>query len=158
LDTVFALSRGQIVVELEVKNTAAGVRAAEYLRDNDLYDDAFLLCDPDECAAARAAVADVPIMTRPRAAAEVMDATAYDPPPAMVHIDPGADFLNADTIGRIHDVGAKVYASAFLEADPAALLTHDASGYAAMFERGIDVLQVQYGHWALMSVGRLPAP
>ncbi len=158
LPQVFAISRGQLVVELEVKDTTAGVRAAEYLRDNDLYDDAFLLCDPDECAAARAVVPDVPIMTRPRSTEELMAATAWDPPPAMVHIDPGPDFLNADTIARIHAVGAKVYASAFLEADPAAVLMNDASGYAAMFERGIDVLQVQYAHWALMSVGRLPRP
>jgi len=117
-----------------------------------------LLCDPDECAAARAAVPDVPIMTRPHATAELTDATAYDPAPAMVHIDPGADFLNADTVTRIHAVGAKVYAAAFLEADPRAVIMHDASGYPAMFDRGVDVLQVQYPEWALMAMGRLPSP
>jgi len=158
LPEVFALSRGQVVVELEVKDTLAGVRAAEYLRDQGLYDDAFLLCDPGECDAARAAVPDVPIMTRPHSTAELMGALAYDPPPAMVHIDPGADFLNADTTLRIHAGSAHVYASAFLEADPAAVLMNDISGYPAMFDRGIDVLQVQYGHWALLSLGRLSSP
>lgn len=158
LPEVFAIAQGQVVVELEVKDVSAGVRAAEYLRDNELYDDAFLLCDPEECLAARAAVPDVPIMTRPRSAGEVTDALAWVPTPAMVHIDPGPDFLNAETVSQIHASGAKVYASAFGEADIQAALLDDVSGYPAMFGRGIDVLQVQYAHWALMSVGRLPAP
>ncbi len=158
LPEVFAIARGQIVVEFEVKDLSAGVRAAEYLRDNELYDDAFLLCDPEECLAARAAVPDVPIMTRPHSVEEVADALAFAPTPAMVHIDPGPGFLNTETVSRIHAAGAKVYASAFGEADIQAVLLDDVSGYPAMFGRGIDVLQVQYAHWALMSVGRLPAP
>lgn len=158
LDEVFALARGRIVVELEVKDEAAGVASAIYLRDQDLYADGFLLCDPTECAAARAAVPDVPIMTRPRAPEEVPAALAYDPPPILVHIDVSDPFLRPEILDSIHGIDAEVYGNAFTNGDALALVTNDPSGYVAAFDRGIDVLQCEYPHWALMALGRLDAP
>jgi len=158
LDEVFAISRGRVVVELEVKAERAGVVAAAYLRDQGLFADAFLLCDPGECAAARAEVPDVPIMTRPRAVEEVAAAIAYDPPPILVHVDVTDAFLAPAVRDAIHGVGAKVYGNAFANADALALVTDDASGYEETFARGVDVLQVEFPHWALMALGRLERP
>lgn len=159
LDEVFALARGEIIVELEVKSTQGGVLSAEYLRDNDLYDHAFMLCDPDECAAIRAAVPDVPIMSRPREAAEVAAEIAYDPPPIMVHIDPTPPFLDDAILAEIHGLGAKAYGNAFTLADVAASGIGDLSYYPAMFDDGLDVLQSEYPHYALQALGRVsPRP
>ncbi len=158
LDDVFTISAGRIVVELEVKDTAAGVTAAEYLRDNDLFGDAFLLCGASECAAARAAVPDVPIMSRPKKPEEVAAEAAYDPPPIMVHIDYSEGFLSPEIIDAIHSVGAKVFANAFVVADLQAFAEEDLSGYSAMFEGGLDVIQTEFPHYALMSIGRLDPP
>lgn len=155
LDEVFAIAQGRIVVELEVKDQAAGVRSAIYLRDHGLYADAFLLCDPPECAAARAAVPDVPIMTRPRAPEEVVMEIAYDPSPALVHVDVTTAFLQPDVVGAIRGVGAKVYGNAFTNGDALALVANDPRGYPEAFDRGVDVLQCEFPHWALMALGRL---
>ena len=145
-------------MELEVKAEAAGVASAIYLRDNDLFGDAFLLCDPDECAMARAAVPDVPIMTRPRAADEVLGQLAYDPTPRLVHIDISDAFLTAELMGAIHGIGAEIYGNAFAGGDALALIAGDPSGYVDAFDRGVDVLQCEFPHWALMTLGRLDDP
>jgi hypothetical protein len=153
---VFALARGQIIVELEIKSTQAGVTAARYLRDEGLYEDAFLLCDPEECAAVRAAVEDVPIMTRPHSAEEVVSAIAFSPPPILVHVDANDAFLTQPVVDMIHGAGARVFANGFVAADSFALLADDLSGYAPLFDRGVDVLQTEYPQWALMAMGRWP--
>jgi glycerophosphoryl diester phosphodiesterase len=159
LDEVFALARGQVVVELEVKAEAAGVIAAEYLRDQGLYGGAFLLCDPGECAAARAAVPDVPIMTRPQSADEVPAAVAILPAPIMVHIDPTAAFLADGVIDQIHGVGAKVYGNAFVAGDGVALGAGDLSGYLGLYDDGLEVVQSEYPHYLLQALGRVtPGP
>jgi hypothetical protein len=150
LDELFAIAAGRIVVELEVKDTAAGVRTAEYLRG---MDGAFLLCDAGECEALRAAVPDAPIMTRPETAAEVAGALVYDPPPILVHIDATDSFLAE--LDAIHGIGAKAYANAFLTADVEALGEGRFDGYAAMFEMGIGVVQTELPHYALMALGRV---
>jgi glycerophosphoryl diester phosphodiesterase len=156
LDEVFDASRGRVVVELEVKDTEAGVASAEYLRDNDLFGEAFLLCDRGECEAARAAVPDVPIMSRPQSAAEVSEETSYAPPPVLVHID--AFFLDPEVDAAIHDVGAKVYANAFTNADIQSI-SGDYSAYVQVFDDGIQVLQTEFPQRALTGLGRLePAP
>jgi glycerophosphoryl diester phosphodiesterase len=155
LDDVFALARGQIVVELEAKGREGAAAAAQYLSDNDLMDQAFILCDDNECEAARAAVADVPIMTRPNDAAEVDAKLAYDPGPILVHIDPTSAFLTDEVVSRIHAAEAKVYANAFLVGDAGALASHDLSLYRQMFDDGLDVIQAEYPHWALQALGRL---
>lgn len=154
LDDVFAVSRGQIVVELEVKDTAAGVVAAEYLRDHDLYDEAFLLCGRGECEAVRAAVPDVPIMPRATDAAEVLRELDYDPPPILVHVDVTDELLDPDLVERVHAAGARVYANAFTNADVQAAGLGDLSGYRVPYERGVDVLQTQFPHWALRALDR----
>ena len=155
LDELFELAAGRIIVELEVKDTAAGVLAAELLRDGGFGADAFLLCDPGECAAIRQAVGDAPIMTRPEAADEVAAALAYTPPPIMVHIDPFPSFLTEEVIGAIHAVDAKVYANAFLMADVEALTAGRFEAYAEMFDTGLDVVQTEFPHWALTGLDRL---
>ncbi|MDH5490661.1 MAG: glycerophosphodiester phosphodiesterase family protein [Myxococcales bacterium] len=157
LDEIFALSRGRIIVELEVKELAAGVQAALYLQANALYDDAFLLCDPAECDAARTVAPEVPIMTRPRDASELAAALAYDPPARLVHIDATDAFLTPANLAAIDAIGAKVYANGFA-ADALALLADDLSGYQSAYEPGLDVLQVEFPHWALLSHGRLALP
>jgi len=155
IDELFAVTRGKIVVELEVKNTQAGVKAAEYLRDNNLYGEAFLLCSPSECAAARAVVADVPIMTRPQEAGEVTAELAYTPPPIIVHIDAVPTFWTDDIVSQIHAANAKVFANAFILGDGAALGLGDLSQYDQLFDGGIDVIQSEFPHYALQSLGRV---
>lgn len=155
LDELFAVTRDKIVVELEVKSTAAGVEAARYLRDNNLYGQAFLLCSNSECQAARAAVPDVPIMTRPKAADEVADALDFDPEPLLVHIDYTPAFLTDAVVTQIHGAGAKVYANAFLFGDGGALGSGDLSQYQQLFADGLDVIQAEYPHYALQALGRL---
>ncbi|HZO13927.1 MAG TPA: glycerophosphodiester phosphodiesterase family protein [Polyangiaceae bacterium] len=152
LDEIFAIADGRIVVELEVKDTDAGVRTAEYLRDHDV--EAFLLCDRAECDALRAVVPTAPIMSRPETPAEVAGELAYEPPPILVHIDPTDAFLAE--VDAIHARGAKAYANAFLTADVEALGDGAIDGYRAMFEAGLDVVQTELPHYALMALGRLP--
>jgi glycerophosphoryl diester phosphodiesterase len=159
LEQLFELATGRIIVELEVKDTQAGVLAAEYLRDDGLDDAAFLLCDSSECDAIRAAVPAAPIMTRPESADEVAAAVAYVPPPVMVHVDPFPSFLAEAVIAAIHGVDAKVYANAFLAADVEALTAGRFEAYEEMFEAGLDVVQTEFPHWALTALGRLsPSP
>jgi glycerophosphoryl diester phosphodiesterase len=155
LAELMAIAAGRIVVELEVKESDAGVAAATYLRDNDLYASAFLLCDPSECAALRLAVPDAPIMTRPESANEVATETQYDPAPIMVHIDAYDDFLTDEVIDLIHGVGAKVYANAFLAADVEALSSGNLEPYLALYGGGLDVAQTELPHYALTALGRL---
>lgn len=155
LDELFAVTRDKIVVELEVKDTAAGVAAAEYLRDNGLYGQAFLLCDPGECAAARAAVPDVPIMTRPQQASEVATELDYEPAPIMVHIDAVPAFWTDAVLVQIHSANAKVFANAFVLGDGAALGLADFGQYHQLFAGGIDVIQSEFPHYALQALGRL---
>ena len=155
LDDTFALARGRIVVELEVKDTEAGVVAAEYLRDEDLYGSAFLLCSRSECEAARAAVPDVPIMSRPKASTEVAAEIDYDPAPVLVHVDPTEPFLATPIVDAIHGVGAKVYANAFIDADVIALGGNGFDRYLGMFDDGLDAVQSEVAHYALVALGRL---
>jgi len=155
LDDVFDIAKGRIVVELEVKDARAGVLAAEYLRDHDLYGNAFLLCDRSECEAAREAVSDVPIMSRPDRAEEVARELEYDPPPVIVHLDPTSSFLADDIVESIHAVGAKTYANAFIVADLLAVADDDLSAYPKMYDDGLDIVQTEFPHWALMGLGRL---
>lgn len=154
LEEAVAVANGQIVLELEVKDTEAGIKAAEYLRDQALYDQAFLLCSDAECDAVRAAVPDAPIMTRPQSAQEVPAKLAYDPKPIMVHIDPTEDFLAPAVLDSIHAAGAKVFGNAFILGDPRAAITDDLGGYTELFGSGLDVLQAERPEWALMALGR----
>lgn len=155
LAELFALTRDQVVVELEVKNTDAGIKAAEYLRDNGLYGQAYLLCSASECAAVRAAVADVPIMTRPQSADEVAAELSYTPGPIMVHIDAVPGFWEPAVVDQIHNAGAKVFANAFLLGDGAALGLGDLSQYHELVDGGIDAIQSEYPHWALQALDRV---
>ena len=154
LDAIFTVSRGKIVVELEVKSTAAGVIAAEYLRDHALYGEAFLLCDRSECEAIRAAVPDAPIMSRPDLPAEVEAELDYDPPPILVHVDPTEGFYA--TFEAVAAAGAKPFANAFLDADLIAAGGGGFDAYPAMFEPGLAVLQCELPYYALVGLGRLP--
>jgi hypothetical protein len=155
LDATFELSRGRIVVELEVKDTQAGVLAAEYLRDEGLYDHAFLLCSRSECEAARAAVPDVPIMSRPDLPDEVAAEIDYDPPPVLVHVNPTEVFLTDPIVDSIHGVGAKIYANAFIDADVVAIGGGGFDRYLGLFDAGLDALQSEVPHYALVALGRL---
>lgn len=150
-----ALSRDKIVLELEVKETQAGVEAARYLKAEGLYGQALLLCDPAECAAIRSAVPDAPIMTRPHRPSEVQAALDYDPAPVMVHIDPTEAFTATAVLDQIHGVGAKVYASGFVLGDAQAAFADDLEGYRKVWGLGIEVQQVENPHWALMALSRL---
>jgi glycerophosphoryl diester phosphodiesterase len=154
LEEALSVADGQIVLELEVKDTAAGIAAAEYSRDHDLYDQVFFLCSVTECNALRAAVPDVPIMTRPGAPDEVPANLAFDPKPIMVHIDPTEEFLAPAVRDAIHGAGAKVFGNAFILGDPRAALTDDLGGYSELFQAGLDVLQAERPEWALMTLGR----
>ncbi len=159
LGELLELAEGRIIVELEVKDTEAGVLAAEILRDDGLAEGAFLLCDPGECDAIRGAVPEAAIMTRPESADEVVEAVSYTPPPIMVHIDPFPTFLTEGVIDAIHGVDAKVYANAFLMADIEALTAGRFAAYVEMYDGGLDVVQTEFPHWALTGLGRLtPSP
>lgn len=154
LAEAFAVSKGQVVLELEVKDTEAGIKAAEYLRDHQLYDEAFILCSVSECQALRAAVPDVPIMMRPRSAEEIAENLAFEPKPVMVHIDPTEDFLAPAALSAIHQAGAKVFGNAFILGDPRAALTDDLGGYTELYDSGLDVLQAERPEWVLIALGR----
>jgi glycerophosphoryl diester phosphodiesterase len=158
LEEALSAAAGQIVVELEVKDTAAGVAAARYLKAHDLYGQAFLLCGASECRAIREAVPDAPIMSRPQAPEEVEAEVAYDPPPILVHIDPTAAFTAPAVLAKIHGVGAKVYANGFVLGDAPAGLGDDLGGYAEVYAQGVEVMQVENPHWALLAAGRLEVP
>jgi glycerophosphoryl diester phosphodiesterase len=158
LERFFGLSAGRIVVDIDVKDADAGVLTAEYMADHDLFGDAYLLCSPEACAAIRAAVPDAPIMSRPHYPSEVADAVLYDPPPVMVHVDATADFLAPEILELIHGVGAKAFANGMASADIEALLAGRLEAYGEMFDDGVDVLQVESPHLALVGLGRLSPP
>lgn len=158
LETFFGLSAGRVVVDVDVKDTEAGIRTAEYLRDHDLFGDAYLLCSADRCDAIRAAVPGAPIMSRPRQPSEVADEVQYDPPPVMVHVDPTDAFLAPAVVEQIHGVGAKLFGNGMASADVAALLAGELEAYPELFDRGLDVLQVENPHLALVALGRLEPP
>ena len=155
LEEALAVSVGQIVLELEVKADTAGLAVARYLRDHQLYNDAYLLCDVAECLQLRAEVPDVPIMTRPRTPAAVAGALRFDPPPILVHIDPTEAFLDEAILAPARAQGIKIFANGFILGDALAL-SGDGSGYRSVFDKGVDVQQVQSVHWALFALGRLP--
>lgn len=155
MDEVFALARGRVVVELEVKRIDAAPVAARYLRDHDLYRDAFLLCDLDECAAARAEVPDVPIMPRPQQPEDVPAALAFEPAPILVHVDPNSSFLVPSVLDPIRARGAKVFVNAIILGDGLAI-GNDLSGYTSVYEMGVDAALFENVHWALVALGRLP--
>jgi glycerophosphoryl diester phosphodiesterase len=156
LDEVFAVAAGQIVVELEVKERQAGIAAASYLKERGLYDSAFLLCDFSECDAVRAAVPDAPLMVRARGPDDVAQALGYAP--LMVHIDPSSNFLSDAVVQQIRAGRAKVFSNGFTLGDPQAALVHSLDGYLELYERGLDVQQVENPHWALTALGRLERP
>jgi hypothetical protein len=155
LEEALELARGKIVMELEVKQLAAGIAAARMLRDRGLYDDAFILCDPPECAAVRAEVPDVPIMPRPDEPRDVPGVLGFDPPAIMVHIEATDAFLAPEVVANIRAIGAKVFVNGIVQSDPRAALAGDLGGYLELYERGIDVLLVENIGWALMALERL---
>ncbi|MBW2523156.1 MAG: glycerophosphodiester phosphodiesterase family protein [Deltaproteobacteria bacterium] len=158
LDEMFGLAAGRVVIDLDVKDAQAGVQTAEYMRDHGLYGDAYLLCSPDECAAIRAAVPDAPIMSRPQQASQVAEEILYDPPPVMVHVDVSDPFLASAIVDSIHGVGAKVFANGMATADIEARLGGRLEAYGELFDRGLDVQQVENPHLALVGLGRLDPP
>ena len=158
LEQAMDVAAGKVVVELEVKDSDAGVQAAQELSAAGLLDTSFFLCDTSECEALRAAVPDAPIMTRPQAPEEVASHIAYQPPPILVHIDPWESFLTPEVLDAIHGVGAKAFANAFLAADVEALTSGRLAAYVEMYDSGLDVVQTEFPHWALTALGRLPAP
>jgi hypothetical protein len=141
-----------------VKDSDAGVQAAQELAAAGLLGTSFFLCDTSECEALRAAVPDAPIMTRPEAPEEVPAHIDYQPPPILVHIDPWESFLTPEVLDAIHGVGAKAFANAFLAADVEALTSGRLAAYVEMYDSGLDVVQTEFPHWALTALGRLPAP
>jgi len=155
LEEVMALAQGRIVVELETKETPAGIAAATYLVDQGLEGDAYVQCTPDECDAIRAAVPTVPIMVRIQSVDDITRAEAYDPPPILLEIDQSPSFTDPATLARIHAIPAKVFSNAFVSADAAALIAGDLSGYPLGYELGIDVMQTEFPHFALYVLGRL---
>ncbi len=155
LEEVMALAQGRIVVELETKETTAGIAAATYLVAQGLEADAYVQCAPDECDAIRAAVPTVPIMVRVKSLDDITRAEAYDPPPILLEIDQSPSFTDPATLARIHAIPAKVFSNAFVSADAAALLAGDLSGYPVGYELGIDVMQTEFPHFALYALGRL---
>lgn len=146
-----AVAAGQIALELEVKTTAAGVAAAEYLRDQGLFEGVYLRCDQAECAAIRAAVADAAIMTIP-AAGEAAGSTAGDPPPVVVRVDPS--LFDAATLAPIAAIGAKSSISTLGDLDAVAL-QGDLSVYANFYAQEIGMLLTDQPHLVLLGLGRL---
>ncbi len=155
LEQVMALARGRVVVELETKETAAGVAVAQYLSAEALDRDAYIQCTPSECDAIRAAVPDAPLMVRVKSLEDLALAEAYDPPPHLVEIDPGPPFTDPDVLARIHALEALAFTNAFFGADAVALITGDLSQYAAGYEGGVDVQQTEFPHLALYALGRI---
>lgn len=155
LEEAMEVARGKIVVELETKNVEAAPIAAAYLRDNDLYDSAYIQCAADECAAAREGADDVPLAFRLQSLDDLPALEALDPPPILVEID-DATAIRQDPAFRsyLDDNGVKLFTNAFISADLLAS-KGDYSQYDAIFERGYDMLQSEVVHLALFSQGRI---
>lgn len=154
LPAAMAIAKGKIVVELETKRTEAGIAAAKYLKENDLYGSAYIQCDSTECMAIRAAVPDVPIMLRALDPADLDLLPVLKP--ILVEIDPSPSWLEPATVAKIRASGAKVFTNGFLDADIAAVGSDDLSGYFGLWDRGADCVQTEFSHWALLALGRLP--
>jgi hypothetical protein len=155
LEEVMDLARGRIVVELETKETDAGIAAAAYLAAQGLENDAYVQCAPEECEAIRAAVPSAPLMVRVKSLADLAIAEAYEPPPLLVEIDQQPPFTDDDTLARIHAIPAKVFSNIFISADATAALTGDLSQYPVGYAAGLDVLQTEFPHFALYALGRV---
>jgi glycerophosphoryl diester phosphodiesterase len=155
IEQVMAIAKGRVIVELETKDVAAGVAAAQYLAAEGLERDAFIQCTPDECDAVRAAVPDAPIMVRVRSEADLALAEAYDPPPFLVEIDPGVATTDPSFVERIHAMGAKAFTDVFISGDGPAIIAGDYAGYTAPYAEGLDVLQSELAHLALWQLGRI---
>jgi glycerophosphoryl diester phosphodiesterase len=154
LEEAMQLARGRIVVELETKNIEAAPIAAAYLRDQGLYADAYIQCDAAECAAVREAVPDVPIAFRMQSLDEVSIIAALDPPPVFVEIDDDEDLRTDPGLQAAMDAGGiKIFTNVFTSADVLAA-TGDLTGYAAVLDRGYDMIQVELIHIALFALGR----
>ena len=52
-------------------------------------------------------------------------------------------------------IPSKVLSDAFASADAAALIAGDLSGYPLGYELGVDVMQTEFPHFALYTLGRL---
>lgn len=146
-----ALAAGQIALELEVKTSAAGVAAAEYLRDLGLPEGVYLRCDPSECAAIRTAVADARIMTIP-AAGEAAGSTAAEPPPVVVRVDPA--LFDAAALASIAAIGAKSSLSTLGDLDAVAA-QGQLSTYSDLYTQGLGMLLTEWPHLVLLELGRL---
>lgn len=153
LEDALAVSAGKIVLELEVKDSEAGVLAAQRIQELGRQADTFFLCGMGECERLRAAVPEVRIMTRPRDPDQLDWALSFAPGPIMVHIDPTSDWLEPQILERIRTSGAKIFGNGFVLGDAGAL-GGDVSGYRRLFDLGLDVVQVQNPHWALFAMGR----
>jgi glycerophosphoryl diester phosphodiesterase len=144
-----ALAEGSIALELDVKVVTAGVAAAEYIRDHDLYETVYLRCDPGECAAIRAAVADAPIMTVPSPGEET-GSTDLAPPPLVARVAP--DLVDEATLASLKAQGIKSSRSVLEDADLVAL-GGDPSVYLSLYEAGIDMLLTEHPHLVLHVLG-----
>lgn len=154
IEEALEVGAGKIVIEFETKETEAAIVTAEYLRDQDLYASAYIQCAPDECDAVRAVVPDVPIMVRVEQMDHLDRAEAYDPLPILIEVDASEDWLAPEVLDRIHAMNAKAFTNAFTNADVAAILNQDASLYPVLFDKGLDVLQSEFPHFALMGIER----
>lgn len=155
LADLFNVTSDQIVVELEVKDTRAGVAAAKYLKEEELYDRAFLLCDIAECTAARAQVFDVPIMPLPQNLSELNIALRFNPKPIFIHIRDNADFLTEAVVNRIRNAGVKIFLSVLNKVDENADSADNAAPYLERYSQGVDALLTDYPHWLLQGLRRL---
>lgn len=144
-----ALAEGAIALELDVKVEAAGVAAAEYIRDHDLYETVYLRCDPGECAAIRAAVAYAPIMTVP-SPGDAAGSTDDDPPPLVARVAP--DLVDEATLASLKAQGIKSSRSVLEDADLVAL-GGDPSVYLSLYDAGIDMLLTEHPHLVLHVLG-----
>lgn len=148
------LCRGRIDVMVDAK--ASPPAMAEAIAAAGMIDQAILLDDASNLEAARAAVPGVRIMVRPQAVEEIAPlVAAFDPPPDVVHIDPGFD--GPDTYAAIRGLGARSLMDLFLE-DVTAVVVGDWTGYAEHHADGLDIGQCEYPFFALYSLGRASPP
>jgi glycerophosphoryl diester phosphodiesterase len=156
LEETMEVARGRIVVELETKNVEAALIAARYLRDEDLYDWAYIQGDRGEIEAVRAEVADVPIAFRINEVEDLDVLGAFDPPPILIEIDDSEE-LRSDPrlVAFLEETGGKVFTNVFTSADLLVVLDGDVAVYHDAFERGFDMVQSELPHLALWGLGRI---
>lgn len=152
LSEAFELTRGRLVIHIDAKTSRTDL-IAQAIADAEMLDQVIISTNSvDEALLARLKVPEVMVQVRPDSEAEV-DAVLEifsERAPEIFEIPSGI----APTVrDRVRAAGGKLLANAW-DADVTASITGELTGYTDLFDRGLDLLQVELVPYALESLGR----